>query len=122
MKINRSVSVSKYRKGFILYHVLTFFVFFSSTIASIAVLHKVSLIQQEYYKSAMQKIEVEKEVIRMIKNHVHLSYNETVVIQSKTVSIMYDDIIKVTICDDSCYMMIVTYDIENSIILSVEYQ
>lgn len=122
MKINRSVSILKSRKGFILYHVLTFYMFFSTMIAYIAVLHKVSLIQQEYYKSAVQKIEVEKEVIRMIKNHRYLSFNETIVIQSKTVSIMYEDMIKVTICDVSCYMMIVTYDIENSIILSIEYE
>lgn len=122
MKIDHSVLFLKSHKGFVLYHVLTFYLFFCSFITSVTLLHNVALIQKEYYKSASQKITVEKEVIRMIRKYDTIPINEEIEIQSKTIMLMIDDMIKATICDDTCYMMVVDYDVENDIVLNIDYE
>jgi hypothetical protein len=114
--------ILKSSNGFVLIHVLIFFLFFTTFVSSIVIQKDLSLRQQDYYRTAFFRISTEKEILSILKNHVGSFNYEEFDINGFQVSITYGQVINVKICDDSCYQMIVEYDPNTQLILSISYE
>jgi hypothetical protein len=82
---------------------------------------QISLKQIHLYEVADLRVKTEKEVIKKIRTHKNSGDLEFIIFQQR-VLITFEDIIKVSICSEICYKMMVEYDIQNDIILSINYE
>lgn len=71
---------------------------------------------------AKTRIETEREIISMIKNHDVFPAEEELHIAGQLVLITYGDPIKAWICGEVCYSMLIEYDQTIRQILRLEYE
>ncbi|MBV1709026.1 MAG: hypothetical protein KMY54_04140 [Erysipelothrix sp.] len=109
-------------KGFILVHVLIFFMFFTSTLSLMIIQKKLSLEQMHFYQMAQMRVKTEKEVIKIIKESIIWDDHKELMLFNQKVTINYDDIIFVNVCSEVCYSMLIEFDKEKSVILSISYE
>ena len=95
---------------------------FTSTIAIVLIEKNLSLQQIIFYKMAEIRIETEKEIISIIKNHDSFPMEEELNIAGQHIVITYGDSIKAWICGEECYSMIIEYDQSNFQILNIDYE
>jgi hypothetical protein len=117
-----SFLILKSSNGFVLIHVLIFFLLFTTFVSSIVIQKDFSLRQQDFYRTASSRIQTEKEILSRIKDHVDSFEYDEFDIGHFQVTITYGQVIKVKICDESCYLMIVEYDQSINVILSISYE
>lgn len=118
----RSRSLLKSTDGFILLHVLLFYMLFTSTLTGILIQKNLSLQQKVFYKMAKTRIETEKEIITVLKNHDDFPAEEELSIAGQFVLITYGDPIKVWICGEVCYSVLIEYDQSSRQILRLDYE
>lgn len=118
---SRSLSYLSSSKGFILVHVLIFYMFFTFFISMIIIQKQISLKQIHFQEMANLRVDIEREVIRKIRTQTNNDESEFIMFDYR-VLISFEDIIKVSICFDTCYKIVVEYDIQNDIILSINYE
>jgi hypothetical protein len=108
-------------KGFILIHVLVFYMFFTSVILVI-VMQKQMLIQQVYFHElASFRIETEKEIIRKIRNE-EINDDFELMLFDQRIIFNVKDVIEVRVCSATCYVMLVDYDRHSDVIISITYE
>ncbi len=120
--INRLPCFSHSRNGFVLLHVLLFFQFFVWTVSYFSILKGIELIQREYYHGAVKRTVTEKEIIKLIKTNDPVLTEGSFVIDGQIISVDFNGLYIVSICDDFCYRMIVEYDRASEVILRLEYE
>lgn len=119
---SRLLLASNTTKGFILVHVLIFYMLFSSYITGILLQKNLSLRQLTFYEMANIRVQTEKDVISIIKNHVTYPDFEEFTLYNQQVSIAYEDMIRVRICGETCYSMIIEMDVSLNRILGITYE
>jgi hypothetical protein len=83
---------------------------------------ELSINQKELYKQAEILIQTEKEIFTVISSHKHFPVIEELTINNHNVVIEYGDPIIVTICEEKCYKMSITYDFSVQMIVSISYE
>ena len=81
-----------------------------------------SVQQNIFYKMAKVRVETEREILSVIKNHDVFPTEETLNIEGQYVLITYGDTIKALICGEFCYTMLIEYDQTSLLILSIDYE
>lgn len=103
-------------------HVLVFYMLFSSTIIVLLIDKNMSVQQEIFYKMAENRIGTEREILSVIKNHEVFPKEEELNIAGQYVFISYGETIKVLICGEFCYSMLIEYDQKSLSILSIDYE
>lgn len=119
---NRFIDFSRSRDGFVILHVLLYFHMFLWTVSYLTISKGTELIQRDYYQSAVKRIETEKKIIRLIRTGNSTLFDGSLMIDGQIITVEYDGIFIVSICDDFCYRMIVEYDRVNDVILRLDYE
>jgi hypothetical protein len=109
-------------KGFILVHILIFFMFFTSALSLMIFQKKLSLEQMHFYQMAGIRIKTEKELIKIIKERNTLDDHKELILFDQNVTINYGDTILVNICSEVCYSMLIEYDEDKGVILNISYE
>lgn len=117
-----SRSILKSTNGFILLPVLVFFMLFSSTITVLLIDKNMSVQQNIFFKMAKVRVETEREIISVIRNHEVFPTEEELNIEGQNVLITYGDTIKALICGEFCYVMLIEFDQRSLLILSIDYE
>jgi hypothetical protein len=119
---SRLLLASNTNKGFILIHVLIFYMLFTSYITGIILQKNLSLRQFAFYEMANTRVQTEKEVVNIIKNHDTNRDFEEFLLYDQQITITYDDMIRVRICGEICYSMIIEMDVSVNRILGITYE
>lgn len=118
----RSLLLFESTEGFILLHVLLFYMLFTSTIAAVLIEKNLSIQQNIFYKMAETRIKTEREIISIIRNHDVFPMEEKLTIAGQPILITYGDPVKARICGEVCYSLLIEYDQMSHRILSIDYE
>jgi hypothetical protein len=114
--------ILKSDKGFILTYMLTYFMFFVTFISMTLIQKQLSLRQTEFYNEANSRIQVEKEIFKIISQHNTFPQSEELIISGHKITIKYDESILINICNRICYKMIVEFDQNSKMIINSTYE
>lgn len=95
---------------------------FTSSITVVLIEKNLSVKQNIFYEMAKVRIEIEREIVTIIKNHEVFPIDEELTIAGQHVFITYGDPIKARVCSEVCYSVLIEYDQTSLRILSIDYE
>lgn len=96
--------------------------FFTSVITIRLIQKELSLRQFQLFKEAAFRIQTEKEIFAVILNHVEYPPTEILELNDQQISIEYDEPIRVFICGEICYILVIEFDYALKMIKSISYE